>query len=284
MGSSLYKPIGSDAALAAAILLLGSALAATGASLVERWQRSAARGQQPAFEDLLGISLNTAGLIIVAWWILSVLIAFASAALERTGNSRAANVTGKFSPAFMRRLALAAVGLQLLGAPIAHGAAEPADPGWSPNHTTAISAVWEPTEPAAGGTRSGPSEPVAAVPAAIGGAGNISTVPGLPVSSPSGGTLDPRWKPSVPAVDPGPLAAQPARNLRQQPAADAGNVTVMAGDSLWSIAARVLGGSPASDVDIALEWPRWYEANRAVLGDNPDVLLPGQVLRPPSNP
>ncbi len=138
-------------ALAAAILLLGSVLAATGASLVERWQRSSARGQSLAFEDLLGIAVNTMGLIIVAWWVLSMLIALASAALERTGNGRAAEATGKFSPAFMRRLALAAVGLQLLGAPLAHGARTPETRRPSPNPATAIAAVWAPTEQAAGG-------------------------------------------------------------------------------------------------------------------------------------
>jgi nucleoid-associated protein YgaU len=42
-------------------------------------------------------------------------------------------------------------------------------------------------------------------------------------------------------------------------------------------------GPGASDVDIALEWPRWYEANKTLLGQNPDVLLPGQILVPPTS-
>ncbi|MDQ0075243.1 LysM peptidoglycan-binding domain-containing protein [Arthrobacter oryzae] len=283
MERSQRRPLGPDAALAAAILLLGSVLAATGATLVERWQRSSARGQSLAFEDLLGISVNTVGLITVAWWILSMLIALASAVLERTGNGRAAEATGKFSPAFMRRLALAAVGVQLLGAPIAHGAADPGDPGWGPNPTTATSAMWTPTEHAAGGDGASPSEPAASVPAAIGGAGTeAASDSALPATSAAGDGVDPRWRPSAPVVDPGPLAAQPVRSARQQSVTEAGHVTVVAGDSLWSIAARGLGGSHASDVDVAMEWPRWYQANRAVVGDNPDVLLPGQVLRPPS--
>ncbi|MET3770774.1 hypothetical protein ACJJV6_00680 [Arthrobacter nitrophenolicus] len=41
-------------------------------------------------------------------------------------------------------------------------------------------------------------------------------------------------------------------------------------------------GHGASDVDIALEWPRWYEANKELIGQNPDVLLPGQILLPPA--
>lgn len=276
------KPLGPDAGLAAAILLLGSVLTATGASIVERWQWSSARGQSLAFEDLLGMTVNTVGLIVVAWWILSMLVALVSAALERAGNSRAAEATGKFSPAFMRRLALAAVGLQLLGAPIAHGAPEPGDLGPSPSPATGISALWTPTQQVAGTASKAPSEPAGIPPTPIGDAANAASISVLPATSASGGSLDPRWKPSAPAVDPGPLAAEPVRSARQQPATDAGHVTVVAGDSLWSIAARGLGGSSASDADIAREWPRWYDANRAVVGDNPNSLLPGQVLRPPT--
>ncbi|MEV7136192.1 hypothetical protein AB0N24_25360 [Arthrobacter sp. NPDC093128] len=280
MEGSQRRPLGSDAILAAGILLLGALLAGTGASLMERWQRSAERGQSLAFEDLLGIAVNTMGLIIVAWWFLSMLIALASAALERTGNGRAAKITGRFSPAFMRRLALAAVGLQLLGTPLAHGATDPGVPPPSPTSGTAIAAVWAPTEQAAAGAS--PSEPAALTTAMVGGVGGAASISVLPATSASGDSLDPRWKPSAPVVGPGPLAAHPVRSARQQPAS-AAPVTVVAGDSLWSIAARGLGGSPASDVDVALEWPRWYQANRAVVGDNPDVLLPGQVLRPPSS-
>ncbi len=52
------------------------------------------------------------------------------------------------------------------------------------------------------------------------------------------------------------------------------------GDSLWSIAARHLGPG-ASDAEIARAWPAWFAENRDVVGDDPDLILPGQVLRPP---
>ena len=57
-------------------------------------------------------------------------------------------------------------------------------------------------------------------------------------------------------------------------------LVVRSGDTLWTIAARHLGPE-ASDVDVALEWPRWFENNRAVIGSNPDALLPGQILKAP---
>ncbi len=52
------------------------------------------------------------------------------------------------------------------------------------------------------------------------------------------------------------------------------------GDTLWALAARRLGPD-ATDAEIAAEWPRWYGANDAVIGSDPDLLLPGQRLSPP---
>jgi LysM repeat protein len=57
--------------------------------------------------------------------------------------------------------------------------------------------------------------------------------------------------------------------------------TVVAGDCLWRIAERVLrsaaGVDPTSG-DIARFWPRIYEANRTVIGGDPNLILVGQEL------
>jgi nucleoid-associated protein YgaU len=55
---------------------------------------------------------------------------------------------------------------------------------------------------------------------------------------------------------------------------------VVAGDSLWRIAQRALGPD-ATDQEVAAEWPRWYAANADVIGADPDLVVPGQVLRTP---
>ena len=57
-------------------------------------------------------------------------------------------------------------------------------------------------------------------------------------------------------------------------------VTVAAGDTLWDIAAVQLG-PVATSADIAAEWPRWFVANRQVIGDDPDLIYPGERLAPP---
>ncbi len=91
----------------------------------------------------------------------------------------------------------------------------------------------------------------------------------------------PGWVPGPPVVRAHPdvrvLSPAPRpRTTRDAPA----EVVVRRGDSLWSIAARHLGPD-ASDAEIARAWPAWFEANRDVVGDDPDLLRPGQVLRAP---
>jgi nucleoid-associated protein YgaU len=60
------------------------------------------------------------------------------------------------------------------------------------------------------------------------------------------------------------------------------SVIVRSGDTLWSIAARHLGPD-APVAEIAAQWPRWFDANREVIGNDPDLILPGQQLRPPAH-
>jgi nucleoid-associated protein YgaU len=77
-----------------------------------------------------------------------------------------------------------------------------------------------------------------------------------------------------------PTAGAPTRytDLRTGQAA---GVVVRPGDSLWSIAATELGPNATAEA-IAERWPAWYAANRQLIGPDPDLLLPGQVLRTPA--
>ena len=90
---------------------------------------------------------------------------------------------------------------------------------------------------------------------------------------------DPGWVPTPPVVRPQPDLRVLAPT-RREPTHDAAEVVVRRGDTLWSIAARQLGAD-ASEAEVAAAWPRWFAANRAVVGADPDLLLPGQVLRAP---
>lgn len=275
MTAATARGLRADAVMAASILLLGFFLCVAGGGMVGRWQLSIARRQGPDLDDLLGAVAVAAGLAIVAWWIFSMVLASAAAVLDRCGRRRAADSAGKCCPAFMRRLAVAALSVQLLSAPLAHAAVPPAGSAWVPTqevavqdvpvHGAAIQAQWSPTS----GHRQLP-EPEGKHPADTGG--KTTETPAAAVR--------PDWRPSPPVPDPGLLAAQPVR-AEQGPPAPLSEVTVLAGDTLWDIASRHLGPA-ASDVDVALHWPRWYEANKSRIGESPHVLLPGQILKAPS--
>jgi hypothetical protein len=251
-----------DAVTAGAILLLGVLLTAVGVGLREQWQQSSAHLQELGAEDLLGGAAAVAGGILVVWWFLSLLLAGATTVLDRVGKYRAAAVTRKLSPAFMQRLVLAALSVQLAAGPAAHADAGTSGPGWAPtqDHVSSV-----PADPGNGTDRAKALPPLE----------DIEKDDAPPPSK-----FDPRWQPAAPVIDPGLLAAPPLRSA-SGPGMEPRAVTVLAGDTLWDIAAFAMGPE-ATDVEIAREWPRWYEANRDIIGQTPDVLLPGQILQPPA--
>jgi hypothetical protein len=88
---------------------------------------------------------------------------------------------------------------------------------------------------------------------------------------------------AVPRRSPAPTASPAAsgRSTAPGPRPRPGDpVTVRAGDCLWFIAARHLdpGATPAQ---VGAETRRWYAANAARIGADPDLLRPGQVLAAP---
>lgn len=67
-------------------------------------------------------------------------------------------------------------------------------------------------------------------------------------------------------------------------APEPGSHVVVRGDRLWHIAeSHLLGrtGVPPTDAETARAVQAWWTANADVIGSDPDLLLPGQVLRPP---
>ena len=73
-----------------------------------------------------------------------------------------------------------------------------------------------------------------------------------------------------------PLVADAVDPAPRQPV-----VVVQSGDTLWAIARDRLG----RDTDITITAHavrRWHDANREVIGGDPDLIHPGQRLAPPS--
>jgi len=197
-----------------------------------------------AFDDLLALLAAGAGWAVLGWLTAGLLLSMA--AQTRRPDGRLDRLARAITPLAVRRLAALLLGLGLAGAPLAVALPAQAD------RTVATAA--EQHEVAAG--------PRVDLPA-----------------------LD-RWtpdRPAPPAASPGP-AAEPLALLVSRPhrgRAVSDHIVVRRGDTLWDIAARALGPD-ASAADIATSWPRWHDANRSTIGPDPDLILPGQLLRPPS--
>jgi nucleoid-associated protein YgaU len=99
--------------------------------------------------------------------------------------------------------------------------------------------------------------------------------------------------PAWPTDNPIPVPLWPTDSVRSESAATpksdgaaphsgSGSVRVRPGDTLWAIAARSLSGRRTPD-RIAAAWPRWWAANRSVIGPDPDLVRPGQVLTAPAD-
>lgn len=105
-------------------------------------------------------------------------------------------------------------------------------------------------------------------------ADHAGTTTSLAVDWPASSDIDPDWP-----AEAGPTTT--VRHHRHATAHRADPVIVKPGDCLWDIAAAHLGPG-ATDAAIARAWPRWYAANRAVIGPDPNLIHPGQRLVPPT--
>ncbi|MHB8185036.1 MAG: LysM peptidoglycan-binding domain-containing protein [Dermatophilaceae bacterium] len=83
-------------------------------------------------------------------------------------------------------------------------------------------------------------------------------------------------------VAPGPSWSPERRASPVNSADRVADIVVRRGDSLWSIAARHLGPE-ATPAQINAEWHRWFAANRHMIGDDANLIRPGQVLSPPAS-
>ncbi|MCH8613588.1 hypothetical protein [Arsenicicoccus dermatophilus] len=86
-----------------------------------------------------------------------------------------------------------------------------------------------------------------------------------------------------------PTPVDPDAGARPRPAAHRApdltrqdEVVVLRGDTLWALAAAHLPAH-ASDAEVAAACHEWHRTNRDVIGPDPDLLLPGQVLQVPTS-
>lgn len=231
--------------IALTVFLLGGALTLMGQSVLAHQGTSAGSTDLTA---MVGLGVTMFGTLVLAWWGLAFSLAIAEGLLIRLGRVHSARRIGALTPVFMRRAACLVLGVNLLAAPSAYAGSDvaPAHAGAEHIHATAdassLNPQWVPVEPQQ--------------------------------------TLEPSWRPS-PLPPGGSLLMKEPLEGRPFPDTARSEVVVQPGDSLWTIAARHLG-KDASDTQVAEAWPRWFEANRRVIGEDPQLLQPGQILHPPT--
>lgn len=258
MHSSSQTPRLGRFAIVAGVALVG--VVATGWALMTALRVSLATVAGPgrtSIEELITATSSAAALGLLLWVSLGLLASVVSALPSRIGVA-AARVRDRVAPAAVRRGAGLLLGVAIAGS-LAPGAAAAA----SAPTSVAVESVTEEITAAAAPR---PVWSVAPVTQPI-----VEHVEGVePAPSPE-------WTPA-PVRDQPPvsLTAQRTDALERTDA----QVVVRRGDTLWDLAAAHLPPG-ATDTEIATEWQRWYAANRTVIGPDPDLILPGQVLTVP---
>jgi hypothetical protein len=214
---------------------------------VGQWR--AAAGPVPLrLDEAVTLLATSAALALCLWLTASTVFAVLAHLPGRVGQL-AARVARAVAPAVARRLAAVLVGAAV-GGSLVPGAALASEDAHlvTARHLGAAAAVGQ-------------------------GPGFVVTPPPHAVERPG-----PGWTPTRATVSSPPspelLTASPR-------ATDGSAVVVHRGDTLWALVRRHLGPG-ASEAEVALAWPQWHAANRATIGDDPDLLLPGQVLRAPA--
>jgi nucleoid-associated protein YgaU len=232
--------------LVAAVLLWGT-----------RGALTAVRAPGPAEPGpVVALAAALSAWVVLTWLTVVTAAALATAAVAGVG-SRAHAAALALGPGAARRIVSAALGLAIVGTPVA--AALPADAGVARVLTAADRSDH---------------------------AGHQIDLATAPVPDRPAATVPAGWTPDRPVLThrrsadeeaAARLVTGPTRAERRV----ADEVVVRRGDSLWDIAARHLGPD-ASAADVAIEWPRWHQANRDVIGADPDLIIPGQRLVPPA--
>ena len=245
-------------------LLLGGRLSsALRAPMIEGWRVVADAGapQRPVASDLVALLLGGCAAMLAlasAWLVLAVAACTWDVLVH--GATRPSGPS-LLRPPLVRACVAACVGATVLGSPAAR-AQSPPEPDGDRRHRVV---------PAATGPGAGPfPAPISVRPST-----SARLLEGLPVPDRTTGPMGART----------PEATRPARRHPRTPesvrlATDERRLEVRPGDSLWSLTAGMVPRN-ASEADVATGWRLLYAANRAVIGDDPDLLRPGQSLRVP---
>ncbi len=220
-------------------------------------------------EQWLAGGLAALGALIALWWIVAVAGALLAAGGTRARSSVLASWGRRLSPAFLRRVAAVALGVQVATAGGAW-AAPSLDTGGT-DRAAAVSVHETPQSDWAEQPTPRWTHQVASMPVLVSAEGSDAPRPHGP---------DDSVEPPSPGWAPAPPQTRPLGSTTRA-TADAPTVTVRQGDCLWDIAAEELGPH-ATDLEIDRRWRAWHRANLETIGPDPHHLVPGTVLTSPA--
>ena len=199
------------------------------------------------------LEVVSAGAWLLAGWLFLVTgLSLLSAATGATGRM-ARQLARLVTPIALRRTLEASLGLTLAIGPAGAAMA-------GPSQTTPASSV------STQGTAS-----------STGVILNALTPPPAPIVASAEPPILGLDRPDVSVAPLPPAATTPSPAATSPPSPAAKTHTVLAGDTLWAIAASDLAAG-ATPAEITLAWQHWYGENRALIGSDPALIVPGQVL------
>ena len=262
------------------------------------------RAGNPTFDDLLMLLVSVLAWACFAWLAIGALLTFLSALPGAAGSVFGA-MAEKVTPAAYRRVAKIALGITVAAGPMVAVMPAHAAPVDSPSQTAATQMLPSLDRPSGNQTMFPNAAQLPNIDRPAGSwtgqeAGQLP-MPDRPTSGQNTGQNTGRTLglplPDRPMTQVGQTGNQQQgqqnqgqqqqgqqnqqQNRQQQRQQQAGQHVVVRGDTLWDIAAASLPDG-ASNADIARETQRWYDANRQVIGENPDLILPGQILQAPT--
>lgn len=263
------------------VVLIGYAMGYVGLTYLTEGSLDVLDVKTPTLDGLLLLVISALAWACYAWLALGTVL-MALSAIPGAFGSACGAVAERVTPAAYRRVAKFALGISIAAGPVFGALPASAAPVDNPTQAAAAAALPSLDRPGTTDARVGTSAAAAA--AALPSldrpgtsqSGQVSQAlpsPDRPVTGQSSNAINPDRPQTGDALNRATRSTGAEDQIQTQH-------VVKRGDTLWDIAKSQLPDG-ASSAQINHEWHRWYEANRQVIGEDPDLILPGQVLQAP---